>query len=127
MDVTTFAAWVAALGRAWEMKDAAAAAALFAEDASYQEDSFAAPMRGRDAIRAYWADVPLSQDDIVFAFQVITVSGDLGIAHWWCSLIRKPSGVPVKLDGVFVVTFDAHGLGQTFREWWQKQEESQDS
>jgi ketosteroid isomerase-like protein len=122
MDTNTFAAWVAALGKAWETKDAAAAADLFAEDATYQEDSFAPPMRGRDAIRAYWADVPLTQEDIAFAFEVIAVSGDLGIAHWWCSLTRKPSGSPVRLDGVFVVSFDAQGRGQTFREWWQIQE-----
>jgi len=122
MDSNTFAGWVAALGRAWEAKDAGAAAALFAEDATYQEDSFAEPMHGRDQIRAYWAEVPLTQENIVFNYEVIAVTGDLGVAHWWTSLERKPSGVPVKLDGVFAVTMDAHGRGKTFREWWQKQE-----
>ena len=82
MDADAFSAWVTALGRAWEVKDADAAAALFAEDATYQEDSFGEPMRGREAIRAYWADVPLTQEDIAFNSEVITVSGDLDRDGW---------------------------------------------
>lgn len=127
MDSNTFAAWVAALGRAWETKDAGAAAALFAEDATYQEDTFAEPMRGRDQILAYWSEVPLTQDHIVLNYEVIAVDGQVGVAHWRTSLTRKPSGVPVKLDGVFAVTMDENGLGKTFREWWQKQEGDDDA
>lgn len=123
MDSSTFAEWVAALGRAWESKDADAAAKLFAEDAIYQEDSFGEPMRGREQIHAYWTEVPATQDQIVFNYEIITVSGETGVAHWWTSLVRIPSGARVRLDGVFVVTMDTHHRGKVFREWWQKQEE----
>ncbi len=122
MDSTSFDAWVAALGRAWETKDARAASALFAEDASYQEDAFGEPMHGRDTILAYWLEVPTTQEDIRFGHEMIVISGDVGVAHWWASFRRIPSGAPVRLDGVFAATMDAQGRCRIFREWWQKQE-----
>lgn len=123
MDATSFDAWVSALGRAWETRDARAAAALFTEDASYQEDAFGEPMRGRDAILAYWSEVPTTQENIEFGYEVIIFSGDVGIAHWWASFRRIPSGAPVKLDGVFAATMGAQNRCRVFREWWQKQED----
>jgi len=42
-------------GVASETSDPAVAAALFAEDAVYQETPFDEPMRGREAIYRYWS------------------------------------------------------------------------
>ncbi len=47
---------------------------------------------------------------------------DLGIAHWWASFLRIPSGKRVHLDGVLAATFDAEGKCRLFREWWHKRE-----
>lgn len=118
----SFTTWVQTLGHAWETGDAQAAGQLFADDVSYREDRFGEPMRGRDAVIAYWEDVPRTQADIRFGYRVLAVTGDTGIAHWWCSFKRISSGVPVKLDGVFVATFDAQGQCLTFEEWWQIEE-----
>ncbi len=62
MNRDTFTAWVNTLIRAWENRDAQAAADLFTNNATYQENPFDEPLRGRAAIRAYWADVPRTQD-----------------------------------------------------------------
>jgi ketosteroid isomerase-like protein len=119
-------AWMAKLGRAWEAGDADAAAALFSEDVSYQEDPFAAPMRGREAVRAYWAEVPLTQRDIRFGFETLAVTEDGGVFHWWASFTRIPTGAAVKLDGAQIVRFDDDGRCCSLREWWMREEEISD-
>lgn len=123
MDRETFTQWIEALGRAWEARDAQAAAALFADDATYQENPFDPPLRGRDAILAYWADVPRTQEDIHFDSEVIAVTDNCAVVHWQVSMRRIPTGAPVRLDGVSVGTFDAAGRCSTWREWWHRQEE----
>jgi hypothetical protein len=117
-----FRAWLEAYGRAWEGRDPGAAAGLFAEEATYQETPFDAPLRGRDAIRGYWAEVPRSQEAIRFGFDVAAVSGESGIALWRASFTRVPSGRRVDLDGVLLATFGADGLCESFREWWHRRE-----
>lgn len=122
LDPQAFSAWIEALGRSWETGDAQAAGRLFAEDISYREDRFSEPMQGRQAVIQYWKDVLRTQKDIQFGYRMIGITGDTGIVHWWCSFERIPSGVPVRLDGVFVATFDEQSQCSNFEEWWQIEE-----
>jgi ketosteroid isomerase-like protein len=52
-----FAAWMDSYGRAWEARDAKAAAELYAENGTYQVTPFVEPMRGRAATLEYWTHV----------------------------------------------------------------------
>jgi hypothetical protein len=122
MTTTQLEVWMGNLGRAWEAGDADAAAALFSADVSYQEDPFAAPLRGREAVRAYWAEVPLTQKDIHFGFETLAVTEDGGVFHWWASFTRIATGAAVKLDGAQIVRFDSDGLCHDLREWWMRDE-----
>lgn len=122
MDAWEFDAWLANMGRAWEERDPDRAAELFADDALYYETPFSEPLRGREAIRAYWAEVPEAQDNVSFRYEVVAVAGEVGIARWWASLDRVSSGVHAELDGVFVLTFSASGRCSEFREWWHRVE-----
>lgn len=122
MNERAFKSWLDAYGRAWETGDPQAAAALFTQEATYQETPFDAPMRGQDAIIAYWSDVPRTQADIHFGYDILATTADLGIAHWWATFVRVPSGVHVKLDGIFTVALDEDNRCRTFREWWHRQE-----
>jgi len=122
MDYDSFKAWFEQLGRAWEMRDPQAAAALFTEDASYQEDPFEAPMHGRPAILEYWSDVPRSQESISFHSEILGVTGDRGFAHWSVSFVRIRSGNRVKLDGVCVISLNAENRCYALREWWHSRE-----
>lgn len=124
MTVADFRRWLAAYGRAWEARDPDAAAALFTEDAVYEETPFSKPLRGREAIREYWAEVPRSQEDIRFTFSVLAWAGGAGVAHWRTTLVRTADGARIQLDGVLVATFDHGGLCRHFREWWHRQEGS---
>lgn len=112
-----FAAWLQRYGAAWESRDASAAGALFAEDATYQEMPFDAPKAGRAAIEAYWAEVTAPQSNISFSYDVIACEGEQGVAHWRAAF--DAGGARVELDGVFVCTFGAdRSIASGLREWW---------
>lgn len=49
--------WLEAYKRAWERRDANAAAALFTEDATYHEKPYDAPLRGAAGVHEYWTKV----------------------------------------------------------------------
>lgn len=124
MDRQSFTQWIEALGRAWEARDPEAAAALFADDASYQENPFDPPLRGHAAILEYWADVPRTQENIHFGYEIIAVTDAVAVTRWSVTFRRIPTGAPVRLDGVSVGTFDAAHRCTSWREWWHRQEES---
>lgn len=117
--VESFTEWMDYLGRAWVEANPQNAGRLFTDDARYREDRFAAPMVGREAIIAYWEDVPRTQKDIEFGYRIIGVTPESGIAHWWASFTRIPTDVPVKLDGILIAYFDDSHHCHTFEEWWQ--------
>lgn len=111
-------AWLGRYGSAWEARDPALAASLFAPDATYHEMPFDAPMVGRDSISAYWARVTADQRDVAFRARLIAVTGDTGIAEWAATFRSASSGATIELSGVFVLAFDGSGLCTALREWW---------
>ncbi len=111
--------WMAALGAAWEARDPAAAAALFAEDVRYHETPFDEPMVGVEAVRAYWAEVPERQRDVRFGFEVLATTPKGGLARWqaWFERIAA-DGTRRELDGVVMVELGDDGRCSLLREWW---------
>jgi hypothetical protein len=120
MDRDTFQSWLDSYGRAWMDRDPEAAAALYANDGTYQVTPFQEPLRGRSAIFDYWAEVARTQEGIQFECEILTVTEHLGIARWRASFVRVPPSLPTKLDGIFVISLDADGKCRSFREWWHK-------
>lgn len=119
MDQQTFQAWIDTLGRAWETRDAAAAADLFTEDATYHENPLDEPLRGREAIRRYWADLPRAQEDIAVRFEILEVTAQTGVARWTASFKRLPTGQRAQLEGVLIASFEGDSRrAHAFREWW---------
>jgi hypothetical protein len=110
--------WLARYGEAWEQRDPARAAQLFAENAPYHEMPFDAPKAGRSGIRDYWASVTADHRNVRFNSQVLAVDGRTGVAHWSASFDSAANKVRVELDGAFVLTFDDSGLCSALREWW---------
>lgn len=114
--------WLEAYGRAWETRNAEAVTALFSDDATYQETPFVEPLRGLQAIAAYWSAATGSHVDVHFDYAVLALSGNQGIAHWRCSFVRPQEKASLRLDGVFVLQFDEQGQCKSLREWWHRQE-----
>jgi uncharacterized protein (TIGR02246 family) len=122
MDRETFHHWLASYGSAWTGRDAEAAASLYTDDATYQVTPFDEPLRGRAAIREYWAGVAQTEEQIQFDYEILAVTAEHGIARWRASFVRVPPGLSTKLDGIFLITMDSRGHCQSLREWWQKRQ-----
>ena len=54
MDRESFHHWLVSYGCAWMGRDPEAAAALYAENATYQVTPYDKPLRGHEAIYKYW-------------------------------------------------------------------------
>ena len=118
LTLASLESWLARYEQAWEQRDPAQAAALFAADAPYHEMPFDAPKAGRAGIRDYWATVTADQRNVDFKSQVVAVNGQTGVARWSASLTSAASGARVELNGVFILKFDGSGLCSELREWW---------
>jgi uncharacterized protein (TIGR02246 family) len=114
----TLTSWLARYGAAWESRDADGAAALFTDDAVYQETPFAEPFHGRDGIHDYWSRVTADQSDVSFEFATIATAGATGIAQWSARFRSISGDAPVELNGVFVLEFADSSRVSSLREWW---------
>lgn len=112
--------WLEGYKAAWEARDADRAAALFTPDATYQDEAFTPPHVGTQGIRDYWSKVTAGQREVKFQYQVLSVKGNTGIAHWCAQFAVAESNPPttIALDGVFLLEFDANGKCRSLREWW---------
>jgi uncharacterized protein (TIGR02246 family) len=120
MTVRELQAWLERYGDAWQARDADRAAALFTDDVAYYETPFGEPARGKDGVRAYWRAATQHQRDVRFSCEILSVAGDVGIARWWAEYARASSGARARLDGIFLLEFDADGRCRTLREWWHR-------
>jgi hypothetical protein len=122
MNRDTLTDWLGRYGEAWILRDPYKASLLFDENAIYQETPFTDPLRGREDIQRYWQDVPRTQKDINFEFEIFSVDDNMGIIHWWASYTAIPSEAGVQLDGIMTITLDSKGLCRSFNEWWHRVE-----
>lgn len=122
---------------AWERRDEAAFAALFATDGEYHNTPFAV-QRGHEQLKEYWRRVKL-QEDVKLSYAVLASTENAGIAHWhvtyqvaseelfqiWArstgtNLVARKPGDPLPrmvLDGVLHARFEG-GLCKHCRIWW---------
>jgi ketosteroid isomerase-like protein len=110
--------WLKGYEEAWETLDADKAAVLFTEDATYQEEPYKDPFQGRKGIHDYWTTVTADQKDVDFTFEVLSVMGNTGTAHWHSEFIQSSSGSTIILDGIFLLEFSQEGLCRSLKEWW---------
>ncbi|OGT85020.1 MAG: hypothetical protein A3H91_16280 [Gammaproteobacteria bacterium RIFCSPLOWO2_02_FULL_61_13] len=113
--------WLEGYKAAWEARDADNAAALFTPDATYQDEAFTPPHVGTQGIKDYWTRVTTGQRDVKFQYQVLSVKGSTGIAHWSAQFAVADTPTTIKLDGVFLLEFSADGKCRSLREWWHLQ------
>ena len=108
--------WLDDYRTAWVNRDPDAAAALFTEDASYQEQPYAEPYRGRAGVHEYWTKVTATQSDIRMNYGTPIVDGERAAVEWWVTL--KNDGFELTLAGEFYLVFDQSGLVRVLREYW---------
>ena len=110
--------WVEGYFRAWDEKDADAAADLFTEQALYRADPYSEPHRGREGVRAYWSGVTATQEDVQTRFGTIVAAPDNHYAavEFWVTM--RNGGVEVTLAGILFLRFDSSGRCEELREAW---------
>jgi ketosteroid isomerase-like protein len=121
-DRAAFKSWLEAYGKAWESRNAEAAAALYAEDGTYQVTPFLEPMRGRKAILEYWLGVARTEENIQFEYEILVSNAEMNIARWSASFVIVPQGLQTRLDGIFLISLDEDGRCKSLREWWHKEQ-----
>ena len=121
-DLTAFRSWLDAYGKAWESRNVEAAAALYADDGTYQVTPFLEPMRGRKAIFEYWSEVARTEENVRFGYEILVSNAEINIARWSASFVIVPQGLQTRLDGIFLISMDEQGRCKSLREWWHKQQ-----
>lgn len=118
MEYKLFEKWLDNLGKAWISKSPDAASNLCSEDVIYFENPFLPPLKGKDAVKKVWLEVPPGQKDINFKYEILAVTSELGIARWTATFIRVPANTKAELEGIYLVKLDSAGLCKEFHQWW---------
>ncbi len=118
MTLNSFKKWLDALGQAWINRDPKAAADICAENVLYFETPFDKPLKSKKEIEVIWQEVPATQKDIEFDYEIISVNKEVGIAKWRASFTRLPSATRDTLDGIYMVKLDNNGQCKEFHQWW---------
>ena len=122
MNTHDFEAWLERYRNAWETRDADEAAALFSDDATYQETPFVPPAHGKDGVHAYWTEATEHHRNVTFSHQIVSLTANTGVALWQAEYTKANSGARSRLDGIFLLEFDENGLCRRLREWWHRTE-----
>jgi hypothetical protein len=122
MEASAVSAWLESYGRAWEARDSSAFVLLFSRDVKYHWTPFEAAKEGRDGLLEAFETATARQERIAFRATVLAVHDGRSLAHWQCSFVRPDSGLPVRLDGIFLMEFNAARECTLFREWWHTDE-----
>jgi ketosteroid isomerase-like protein len=127
MDDASFRTWMDAYKQAYIGRDAKAAAKLFTDDATYQWGPFGELLHGPEEIRERWARAVGDERETSYTFdyEVLAVTGEVGIARWMASADFPDEGRRMIYDGVFAVVLE-NELCSAFREWWNTNEKALD-
>lgn len=109
--------WVEGYRLAWETVDSEAAANLFTDGATYRDNIYGEPNRGRDGVAAYWTGVTATQTDVSVRMGNPVIDGDRVVVEFWTNMAAD--GEPVTLAGALLLDFDeASGLCHALREYY---------
>ena len=109
-------------GNAWEKLDSEAITKIFTEDATYQETPFKEPLKGHSEIRNYWENiVKIKEKNVKFTLNNIYARGNIGIAEWKSSFIRRDNDNPEELRGIILIEVQ-NGKIKKLWEYWHREE-----
>jgi hypothetical protein len=115
--MTDIGTWVEAYRQAWEECDAAEAASLFTEDATYRSNIFEEPHVGHNGIAAYWNSVTATQRDISVRMGRPIVDGNRVSVEFWTTMNNE--GADVTLPGCLLLDFADDGRCRRLHEYYE--------
>jgi ketosteroid isomerase-like protein len=116
---TQYARLIAEFGLGWEKGDCDRMAGVFLEDGVYVPDPFATPLRGRDAIREYWRDIPREQAEVSFKIGEIFVVGPWFSVEFRCRFRRRRTGEWVDVRGALFCETESDQISE-MRMYWHR-------
>jgi len=112
-------ALIDALGAGWSGSNVDQIMSVFSPDAVLVETPFSEPLRGAQAIRRWWLDVPYSQSEITFSSGEIYAAGPWFSTEFKCVFRRKRTGEWVDARGALFCETE-RGLVTEMRLYWHR-------
>jgi ketosteroid isomerase-like protein len=107
------------LGRGWARADVDLIMSVYSPEPVLMETPFSVPLKGVDAVRGYWRDVPYHQSEIAFTSGEIYAAGPWFSTEFKCVFRRRRTGEWVDARGaIFCET--AEGRIAEMRMYWHR-------
>ena len=107
-------------GRGWSKGKVDVQVGVFALDAVFIETPFSEPLRGIDAVKGYWAEVPLNQSEVTFTAGEIYAAGPWFSTEFRCIFRRRRTGEWVDARGAIFCETVNDKISE-MRMYWHRQ------
>jgi ketosteroid isomerase-like protein len=106
-------------GRGWSRAKIDVLLSVFAPEATFLAGPFEEPLRGLEAVRGYWADVPLYQSEITFVAGEIFTVGPWFSTEFKCTFRRRRTGEWVDARGSIFCETNGEKITE-MRMYWER-------
>ncbi len=113
-----FEQWMHTYTHRQEQGDPEVVKELWAEDGVYWWGPFNEPRRGLHATYEHHKKALSHQIDWSWDYEILAVTEQYGIAHFYLTLNDDIPGEPNTYDGIFLVHLDGEGKCTLFQEWY---------
>ena len=94
---------------------------VFTTDAVFVETPFAEPLRGGDAIRRYWSEVPANQSEITVTTGEIYAAGPWFATEFKAVFRRRRTGEWIEAKGAMFCETEGGRIAEMRMYWHRKQ------
>jgi ketosteroid isomerase-like protein len=106
-------------GTGWSSGDIGLLMSVYAPEAVFIETPFSPPLRGTDAIREYWNEVPYNQSEVSFSSGEIYGAGPWFSTEFKCVFRRRRTGEWVEARGAIFCETDMERITE-MRMYWHR-------
>jgi ketosteroid isomerase-like protein len=106
-------------GQGWSRGNVDLLMSVFAADMVFVETPFSEPLRGAEAVRRYWLEIPLHQSEVTFSSGEIFAAGPWFSTEFKCVFRRKRTGEWVDARGAIFCETDGGKITE-MRMYWHR-------
>lgn len=107
-------------GRGWSKGKVEIQMPVFSPEIVFIETPFSSPITGTEAVRAYWAEIPLNQSEITFTSGEIFAVGPWFSTEFKCTFRRRRTGQWIDARGAIFCETDGQKITE-MRMYWHRQ------
>ena len=106
-------------GQGWSRGNVDLLMTVFVGDMVFVETPFSEPLRGAEAVRRYWLEVPLHQSEVSFSSGEVYAAGPWFSTEFKCVFRRKRTGEWVDARGAIFCETDGAKITE-MRMYWHR-------